>query len=260
MKLIFIRHGDPDYVNDTLTEKGKEEAKALSDYIRNLEPTYIYQSPLGRAQDTAEYSLDKLGMQAETKDWLREFSAEFDPNKSETARQAFKTELSVNSETGAYNKRIIWDILPDYLGKHPELLGEKTWQNSEVVASSDMIEKYEYVIRSFDELLAQHGYERDGLIYRVKENNSDTIIFFCHFGVTSVLLSHMMNISPFVLLQFMASAPTSVTELASEEREKGIAIFRMLRFGDTTHLSIQGQMPSFSARFCERYDNMDERH
>ena len=29
MKIRFIRHGDPDYVNDTLTEKGRVEA-ALS--------------------------------------------------------------------------------------------------------------------------------------------------------------------------------------------------------------------------------------
>ena len=30
MKIIFIRHGDPDYVNDTLTEKGMREAKLLA--------------------------------------------------------------------------------------------------------------------------------------------------------------------------------------------------------------------------------------
>ena len=33
MKLIFIRHGDPDYVRDGLTEKGRVEAKALADMI-----------------------------------------------------------------------------------------------------------------------------------------------------------------------------------------------------------------------------------
>ena len=31
MKLIIIRHGDPDYENDTLTVKGVREAKLLSD-------------------------------------------------------------------------------------------------------------------------------------------------------------------------------------------------------------------------------------
>ena len=33
MRLLIIRHGDPDYTNDSLTEKGKREAELLSDRI-----------------------------------------------------------------------------------------------------------------------------------------------------------------------------------------------------------------------------------
>ena len=36
MKLIIIRHGDPDYEHDTLTEKGIREAKLLSERISKL--------------------------------------------------------------------------------------------------------------------------------------------------------------------------------------------------------------------------------
>ena len=28
---LFIRHGDPDYINDTLTKKGHREAKLLAE-------------------------------------------------------------------------------------------------------------------------------------------------------------------------------------------------------------------------------------
>ena len=31
MRILMIRHGDPDYVNDTLTEKGWREAALLAD-------------------------------------------------------------------------------------------------------------------------------------------------------------------------------------------------------------------------------------
>jgi probable phosphoglycerate mutase len=58
----------------------------------------------------------------------------------------------------------------------------------------------------------------------------------------------------------MAIAPTSVTELITEEREKGCAIFRAIRIGDLTHLNIAGVEPSCSGRFCERYENENERH
>ena len=119
---------------------------------------------------------------------------------------------------------------------------------------------YETVIRNFDELLAKHGYVRDGKYYRAERPNRDTIVFFCHFGLECVLLSRLMNVSPMVLWHHTCAAPSSVTTLVTEERRTGKASFRMGAFGDTSHLYIAGEEPSFSARFCETYDNADERH
>ena len=31
MRILFIRHGDPDYARDSLTEKGRREARLLAD-------------------------------------------------------------------------------------------------------------------------------------------------------------------------------------------------------------------------------------
>ena len=123
-----------------------------------------------------------------------------------------------------------------------------------------MCKVYDNVVSSFDELLCKYGYEKDGLIFNVKESNDKVIAFFCHYGITSVLLSYLWNVSPFVPLQFMALAPTSVTVVASEEREKGIGTFRTIGMGDISHLNIAGEEPSFSARFCEIYENENERH
>ncbi len=259
MRILFIRHGDPDYINDTLTEKGKVEAELLANMIDKLGIDDIYQSPLGRAQATAAYSLKKLGKDAITYDWLREFNAQFDPNLSEKARMAYATELKKNSE-GNYEKRILWDILPSYYCSHPELFDKDNWRDSELVKCSDMAEKYDYVSKSLFELLASYGYKKNGDIFEAENGNNKTIAFFCHFGITAVLLSAIWNISPFIPLQFLASAPTSVTEIVTEEREKGKVIFRGLRFGDTTHLTIGNEKPSFSARFCECFENENERH
>ena len=260
MRLIFIRHGDPDYANDTLTEKGRREAELLAGWMKGRRMDFIYQSPLGRARDTAAYVLEASGKKAVTIDWLQEFQARFDPNLSEEAGKAYFNELKVDPETGNYMKRILWDVLPSYYGNHPELFDRYAWRDSELARCSDMAERYDEVIRSFDALLADHGYVRDGLIYRVESGNDHVIVFFCHFAISAVLLSHLWNVSPFTPLQTLAAAPTSVTELASEEREKGIACFRTLRYGDITHLNLGGEEPSFSARFCERYENTDERH
>ncbi|WP_308784029.1 hypothetical protein [uncultured Blautia sp.] len=41
MKIRFIRHGDPDYVNDTLTEKGRKEAELLAKAADRLGLLYV---------------------------------------------------------------------------------------------------------------------------------------------------------------------------------------------------------------------------
>ena len=108
-----------------------------------------------------------------------------------------------------------------------------------------------------DGILADYGYVREGNTYRVTAPNEDTIAIFCHFGVTCVMLGHLLGISPMILWHNFCAAPTSVTSLITEERRKGIACFRMNAFGDTAHLYANGEPPAFAARFCETYDNSE---
>lgn len=75
MKILIIRHGDPDYSIDSLTEKGWKEAEYLSEKIAPLPIKAYYVSPLGRAKDTASCTLQKAGRTAEVCEWLREFFA-----------------------------------------------------------------------------------------------------------------------------------------------------------------------------------------
>ena len=93
----------------------------------------------------------------------------------------------------------------------------------------------------------------------MREPNTDTLVFFCHLGVSCVLMSHLFNCSPMQLWQNIAMAPSSVTTLVTEERRAGIAIFRASAIGDVSHLYAEGEAPSFAARFCEVHgDGMRE--
>ncbi len=260
MRILIFRHGDPDYVIDGLTDKGKVEAELLAAQIKSFGIDEAYVSPLGRARATADYSLKELGIEAKVLDWLQEFPAHFDANIADSeTRNAYKNELKTG-EDGLFEKRIVWDMMPSYYTEHPELFDVNGWRESEIARTSDIIPVYDHIIECFDEFLKEQGYERDGNIYKVNEGNEKVLGFFCHFGITCVLLSRLWNVSPFVTLQFLAMAPTSLTEIVTEEREKGIAIFRTLRIGDITHLTMGKEEPSFSARFCERFENEDERH
>jgi len=94
----------------------------------------------------------------------------------------------------------------------------------------------------------------------LEKESTETVTFFCHFAISCVLLSHLWNVSPFVLWHGLVLAPTSVTEVVTEEREQGIAYFRGTKVGDISHLYAGGEEPAFAARFCEVYSNEDQRH
>ncbi len=242
MKLLFVRHGDPDYRIDSLTEKGHREAEYLADRLVNVDAAAYYVSPLGRAKDTAAYTMKRLGKSAVECEWLREFAP------------------LVERPDAMGEKRIAWDWLPqDWLAEE-RFLEEKHWYEPQIFEAAKVREEYEWVTSHFDALLAEHGYRREGRIYRAENANNDTLLFFCHFGVECVLLGHLLHISPMVLWQGLCAAPTSVTTVVTEERRKGIASFRMSSFGDISHLYVKGEPPAFAARFCECFENENERH
>ena len=241
MRLLIIRHGDPDYARDSLTDTGWTEAELLADRLVKEDITEFYVSPLGRARDTAAPTLRRLGREAEILPWLREFPADFyDP---ELGRQ-----------------RVLWDWLPGTWTAEPRYFGPDTWLDTPFMREHQVRPVYEEVCSALDHLLAEHGYLRQGRLYRAERPNRDTLALICHFGLECVLLSHLLGISPMALWHGTCAAPASVTTLCTEERRQGVAYFRMSGFGDVSHLYAAGQAPSFSARFCETFDCAEERH
>ena len=61
MRSLLIRHAEPDYSVDSLTPKGRVEAELLSRRMAGYDIRDYYVSPLGRARDTAAYTLEKTG-------------------------------------------------------------------------------------------------------------------------------------------------------------------------------------------------------
>ena len=239
MKLLFIRHGDPDYTIDSLTEKGWKEAEFLSEKIAALDVRDFYVSPLGRAKDTASCTLKKNGRTATECKWLREF------------------DVKIRRPDLHGEKIIPWDWLPQDMEKDLDLYDRERWNKTDIMRKGNVEEAYRWVCDGLDALLKRHGYERDDMYYRVNEPNHDTIVLFCHFGVECVMLSHLLNVSPMVLWHGLCAAPSSITSIYTEERRKGIAGFRVNEFGSTAHLYVAGEKPSFAARFCECYGDGD---
>ncbi len=242
MKIIFIRHGDPDYVNDSLTEKGIREAKLLAKRVAKWENiTQFYCSPLGRAKKTASYSLDAVGREAITYEWMKEFSYFID-----------------DPVTGRHG--VPWDLMPTYWTEIPEMYDRENWKNTVLYRSNDaLLPAYKEVCEGLDGLLSSYGYTRHNNYYladptkKSSPDNEDAIVIFCHLGVTCMMLSHLLGISPVALLHGFYLAPTSLTVLSSEERMDNNAIFRVQVMGDTTHLLAGGEPVSGAGYFTEPF-------
>lgn len=238
MELWIIRHGDPDYVHDSLTEKGIREAELLAERLSKYNITAFYCSPLGRAQNTASYTLEKMGRTAETLPWAREFEG--------TVREGLI-------------KRGCWDRKPDYWTAIDDYYDYDKWIEVDLMKKNKVKKYLDKVYLGVDELLEKHGYVKSGRIYNAVNSNHDIVVLFCHFGVESVILSRIFSISPMILWHNFRALPTAVTRLVTEEREQGKAIFTCLQYGDLSHLYAGGEEPSFQARFCECYGD-DTRH
>ena len=239
MKLLIIRHGDPDYEHDDLTPVGKREAELLAKRIAPMTIRDYFVSPLGRAKATAAPTLKLAGRTATEFEWLREFSI-----------PVMRPDLDGPSF-------VPWDWLPQDWLSDPRLLTWDHWRENEVMREAGVGEAYDRVVEAFDAFLAKYGYERDGLLYRVREPNEDTLAFFCHLGLGCLLMSHLLNCSPMLLWQGTVIAPSSVSVIRTEERRPGTAVFRAASLGDVSHLYAAGVEPSFAARFCEVYGNGD---
>ena len=62
MLLYIIRHGDPIYETDSLTERGRAQAEAVAKRLAASGIDRVFSSPMGRARQTAEPTCRLLGL------------------------------------------------------------------------------------------------------------------------------------------------------------------------------------------------------
>jgi probable phosphoglycerate mutase len=234
MKIHLIRHGEPDYTVDSLTEKGRREAELLASRLCSMPIDAFYCSPLGRAQDTARPTLQRLGRSAETLDWLQEFRG-----------------TVLDPKTG--QRSYAWDFLPQYWTRCPELADLEAWKQNALIATGNSAEIFEETVKGLDALLSRYGYHRRGALYGTDHNSSATIALFCHFGIAMNILSCLLRIPFHLLLHGFIMAPSSITTLVTEERVPGEVWFRCTALGDTSHLFSAGEPISHFGRYREQY-------
>ena len=218
MRILILRHGEPDYVKDCRTEKGIEQAKLLAERLAEEDIKGFYVSPMGRARETCGYTLEKFaGSQAEVCDWLHEFDLMWE-----------------NPRSGS--KEMVWDIAPDCWTELPELFEKEGWYKNPAMSAAGMAERIQGVNSGVDSILEKYGLVREGSYFRVEKKCDDTIALFCHFGAMCAVTAHLLNISPMIVWQGFNADMTAVTELCTDDRYGSVTNFRICSFNDTAHL------------------------
>ena len=258
MRIIFIRHGQPDYTTDTLDAQGKLEVAALTERTKHWKVEDFYVSTMGRAKETIAPTLACLGREATEYDWMREF-----------------TPRLIDPSTG--EEHCAWDLMPqDYL-KDPLMFDKDHWFDAALYQQNPEIkERALWIYKELDQLLEKYGYMRNGDAYDFVDptghvnpaepqdimlhgtsnyvprdtDDDKTIVITCHFGVTCVMLGHLLGISPVMLWHGTCIPPTGVTILNAEKRLHNVAHFRTQALGDTSHLKAAGVQVSGYAGFA----------
>mmetsp|Transcript_13102 Transcript_13102/g.26578 ORF Transcript_13102/g.26578 Transcript_13102/m.26578 type:complete len:198 (-) Transcript_13102:1000-1593(-) len=186
MRVLIIRHADPEYFGDTLTELGRKEASALAERLeRGIEgrPSRLYTSPLGRARATAAATEQRLGLVAEVEDWTRELSHW--PRLGEAGGGDARP-----GEGGM----ALWDLPPgDVRGRAAEPPMSHATQWARVPQLEAIRSQFDEICAESDKFLARHGFVREDGQYRILTPNREIIAVFCHGGFGLTWLAHLLD-------------------------------------------------------------------
>ena len=176
MRIVFVRHGHPDYKLDCLTELGHRHAEAAADRLADEPFTKIYSSTCGRAVETAEHIAARHNLPVESFDFMREIRWG-----------------SIDGEPLPHKGGYPWAVA-NAMVENGETLMDPNWAEEGAFANNSVKYLVQNIAVEFDKLLETLGYVREGEYYRVTRDNSETVAMVSHGGSGTAVLAHLFNI------------------------------------------------------------------
>lgn len=218
MRIIFVRHGHPDYERDCLTELGHLHGAAVAERLKDEPVERIYSSTHGRAMETAAHIDEKFGLGVVGLEFMRE------------------TKWGSADGTPAFMDGHPWSV-SDYMVEQGMDLLDKSWKESELYRNNRLVQTTAYLAEQMDLWLAGLGYTREGDYYRVGKVKYHTIVVVSHGGASSAALGHLFHLPlPFL---FSAICPdyTAVTVVSLSEQEGALVAPKFEIANDARHIA-----------------------
>ena len=214
MKIIFVRHGHPNYQLDCLTELGHPQAESAAERLKDEKIDLFFSSSCGRAYETACHIAQRHKRDVTQLDFIREL------------RWGIK-------DTDDYAHP--WALADEWVAKGKDV-NDADWQNDPEYKGVTLASDYNKVADGFDKWLAEFGYEREGNYYRVARKNDDTVLLASHAGASTAALSHFFNIPFLAACKMFSCDYTAITvvTLGGDEGELTSPRFKLVN--DARHI------------------------
>ena len=219
MRLIFVRHGEPDYQKDCLTDTGRIQAALAAERLQDEGIEEIWSSPLGRAYETAQITADRLGLPVQTLECMREL------------------QWGSTTEEKIYAGGHPWDIA-DKIARDGIDLNRIDWRESPYFRTNRVSECVDQVEAGIDQWLKRFAYQREGFYYQHKKSEEQhrTIALFCHGGSSSAAIGHILNL-PFPYVCGLLHTDFTGITILRFERHAGMGLLPCLELGsDSRHI------------------------
>ena len=201
MKIIFVRHGHPDYRKDCLTEIGHLHGNAVAERLRYEKIDRICSSSCGRARETAEHIAVYHDLPVETFDFIREISwGSIDG-----------TDLFKNGHP--------WFTIDDMIA-NGESIRDPEFDKSERFSNNKVIFDIKRIGDEFDKWLLDLGYKREGTYYRALRKNDMNVVMVSHGGASSAAIARLFSL-PFPFVSATIRADYTAVTIVSMEAEEG---------------------------------------
>lgn len=244
MRLVFVRHGEPDYEHDCLTENGRVQAKSTAVRLAKEKFSAIYSSPMGRARETASYTAQGRGLDIKILDFMHEIDwgdVRDAAGSDDAANNAGATGVDVRSGSAQTEPKLEYDGHPWILGyklltEEPEYIGSPDWRNHRYFKNNICTQYYEKISKKFDEFLLGYGLRRKNNLYLCEKKCDETIALFAHGGSGSIMLSHVLNFPFTTVLVTTPFGVCSITIIEFGVDEGKLTIPRLELFNDMNHI------------------------
>ena len=219
MQLLIVRHAEPAYPRDALTDRGRWQARLLAEHLARSGIEALHSSPMERAMATARAVAEVAAVEVGVEPWTAELE-------------------TWAIRPGRVDESPAWEVDACFVRGAAAAADRQRWPVLEPLASADLAAPFAELVRASDRFLAGLGYRREGEAYRGLPGAArGRQVMICHCGLALTWLAHLLAMPPTLIWAGFTLAPASVTTVVFEPAGSGLWVPRCRSLGEVAHLA-----------------------